>query len=308
MSNPVIEVSSLTKRYVGREVPALAGVDLDVAEGSCLGLVGPNGAGKTTLLGCLLGLLTPDAGEIRVKGRPPGTVEVQREIGYVPERLAFDRWMTGEALVAYHHALSGRPAADRTRETAEVLGLVELDGPARRRRIATYSRGMLQRLALAQALVGRPRLLFLDEPTSGVDPLGVLLVRRILRSLRADGVTIVFNSHQLDQLERVCDEVVFLRAGRVADRVTLLGRASRPSVLVLQWSRAADEPTVEAVASAVANAGAELLDSAGHSSRVRITAEEAAADVIRSCVLATLPLVAASPEGLESLFVPKGAV
>ncbi len=215
--DPAIAVSGLTKRYAGKPVPALSGVSFEVKPGIVLGLVGPNGAGKTTLLGCLLGLLFPDEGRIRILGGGPGTPEVNRLVGYVPERLSFDRWMSGRAFVAYHHALAGRPRATQESDVAETFDRVELEPSARRRRISTYSRGMLQRLALAQALVGRPRLLFLDEPTSGVDPHGVLLVRRLLASLKADGVTILFNSHQLEQVERVSDRVLFLRAGRLAD-------------------------------------------------------------------------------------------
>jgi ABC-2 type transport system ATP-binding protein len=214
---PAIVVSGLTKRYAGKPVPALRDVSFEVESGVVLGLVGPNGAGKTTLLGCLLGLLFPDEGRIRILGGQPGTPEVNRLVGYVPERLSFDRWMTGRAFVAYHHALAGRPPATRQPDVAETFDRVELEPSARRRRISTYSRGMLQRLALAQALVGKPRLLFLDEPTSGVDPHGVLLVRRLLAGLKADGVTILFNSHQLDQVERVSDRVLFLREGRLAD-------------------------------------------------------------------------------------------
>jgi ABC-2 type transport system ATP-binding protein len=212
-----ISVSGLTKRYAGKPVPALRDVSFDVGAGVVLGLVGPNGAGKTTLLGCLLGLLFPDEGRIRILGGKPGTPDVNRLVGYVPERLSFDRWMTGQAFVAYHHALAGRPRATRRSDVAEAFDRVELEPSARRRRVATYSRGMLQRLALAQALVGKPRLLFLDEPTSGVDPHGVLLVRRLLAGLKGDGVTILFNSHQLDQVERVSDRVLFLREGRLAD-------------------------------------------------------------------------------------------
>jgi ABC-2 type transport system ATP-binding protein len=213
---PAISVNWLTKRYAGKPAPALRDVSFEVEPGIVLGLVGPNGAGKTTLLGCLLGLLLPDEGRIRVLGGEPGTLEMKRLVGYVPERLAFDRWMSGDAFVTYHHALSGRPRATRRTDVAEAFDQVELEPSARARRIATYSRGMLQRLALAQALIGKPRMLFLDEPTSGVDPTGVLLVRRLLADLKGDGVTVLFNSHQLDQVERVSDRVLFLRDGRLA--------------------------------------------------------------------------------------------
>ena len=145
---PAIAVSGLTKRYEGKPVPALSGVSFEVEPGIVLGLVGPNGAGKTTLLGCLLGLLFPDEGRIRILGGGPGTPEVNRLVGYVPERLSFDRWMSGRAFVAYHHALAGRPRTTQESDVAETFDRVELEPSARRRRISTYSRGMLQRLSL----------------------------------------------------------------------------------------------------------------------------------------------------------------
>ncbi len=304
---PAITVAGLTKHYTGKPVPALRDVSFEVESGVVLGLVGPNGAGKTTLLGCLLGLLFPDEGRIRFLGGGPGTPEVNRLVGYVPERLSFDRWMTGQAFVAYHHALAGRPRATRQADVAGTFDRVELEPSARRRRIATYSRGMLQRLALAQALVGKPRLLFLDEPTSGVDPHGVLLVRRLLAGLKADGVTILFNSHQLDQVERVSDRVLFLREGQLAD-VPVLG-ADAPRTLALRWLADGGASLARQLAEAAAACDAEILEEATATARVRVPSDAAAARLVRALVAGGVPIVEAAPveARLESLFHANGA-
>ena len=298
---PAIAVSGLTKRYAGKTVPALRDVSFEIEPGIVLGLVGPNGAGKTTLLGCLLGLLFPDEGRIRIFDGAPGTLEVNRLVGYVPERLSFDRWMSGAAFVAYHHALAGRPRAARQADVAEAFDRVEVEPSARGRRVATYSRGMLQRLALAQALVGKPRLLFLDEPTSGVDPHGVLLVRRLLAGLKAGGVTILFNSHQLDQVERVSDRVLFLREGRLAD-VPASGEDA-PRTLALRW--VADRvPLTLQLVEAAASCGAEILEGGAGTAHVRVSSDAAAAQLVRALVARGVPIVEAAPveARLESLF------
>jgi ABC-2 type transport system ATP-binding protein len=202
-----IVIDGVVKRY-GRTT-ALAGVSLTINRGEAIGIIGPNGAGKTTLMGILLGLIDPDSGSISIGGRSPHSLETKRTIGYVPERIGFSRWMSGRALVDLHAALCG------TGGTEAMLERVALDRAAWDRPMKKYSRGMLQRTALAQALVGNPQFLFLDEPTSGIDPAGAIRFREIVAALKAAGVTIVLNSHQLDQMERVCDRVAFLRAGRI---------------------------------------------------------------------------------------------
>jgi ABC-2 type transport system ATP-binding protein len=299
---PAIAVSGLTKRYAGKPAPALREVSFEAEPGIVLGLVGPNGAGKTTLLGCLLGLLFPDEGRIRILGGEPGTLEMKRLVGYVPERLAFDRWMSGNAFVSYHHGLSGRSRATRRTEVSEAFDLVELEPSARRRRIATYSRGMLQRLALAQALIGKPRMLFLDEPTSGVDPTGVLLVRRLLAGLKDDGVTVLFNSHQLDQVERVCDRVLFLQKGRLTD-VPAAGVDS-PRTLALRWLVGSDASAGPALADAAGASGAEILEEGATTARVRVATDDAAARLLQVLVENGVRVVEAGlvEARLESLF------
>ena len=192
-----IQVEALTKTYrrglAGERVRALVDVSLTIAAGEAFGIIGPNGAGKTTFLGCLLGFLRPDAGRITIDGHAPDDLAIRSSTGYLPERLVLDRWMSGQQFLAYHHGLAGLPAGGRRAEVEGALERVGLDGEAAQRAIRRYSRGMLQRLGLAQAMLGRPRYLFLDEPASGVDPAGVVLFRRLLSDLTHQGVTVILN-------------------------------------------------------------------------------------------------------------------
>src|SRR5215831_18221717 len=183
-----IVVESLTKTYGSRlggaGVRALDGVSLTITPGEVFGVIGPNGAGKTTLFGCLLGFLRPDSGRITIDGHAPDDLAVRARSGYLPERLVLDRWMSGLDFLGYHHALARLPVATRHGDCVAALERVGLERAAGTRAIRSYSRGMLQRLGLAQALLGHPRYLFLDEPASGVDPAGVVLFRRLLGDLK----------------------------------------------------------------------------------------------------------------------------
>ena len=223
----MIAVAKVSKTYgrFGRPVRALDGVSLDVARGETLGLIGPNGAGKTTLLSLLLGFLKPDSGRITVDGKAPDDLAVRASTGYLPERLGFDRDLPGRSFLAHHWRLAG---GDPRREYAEGEAAAERVGLARdvlKRPLKTYSRGMLQRIGLAQALLREPKLLFLDEPASGTDPLGVGLVRERILETKARGATIVLNSHQLAEVERLCDRIVFLSEGKLVRSETLGGQA-----------------------------------------------------------------------------------
>lgn len=208
-----IVVTDLVKTYKGGKKRALNGLSLSVAPGEAVGLVGPNGAGKTTFLSCLMGFLRYDSGNIEIDGLPPDCLEARRLVGYLPERLTFDRWMTGRDYMHYHHELAGMPESVRKYECEELLRRVELDAAAWGQAVKKYSRGMLQRLGFAQALLSKPKYLLLDEPASGMDPGGVLVVRNLLKELRKEGLTIILNSHQLDQIEKVCDRVIMIEAG-----------------------------------------------------------------------------------------------
>lgn len=210
-----IKIEHLVKTYGRGRVRALDDVSLEIAEGEIFGLIGPNGAGKTTLMGCLLTLLRPSAGSIKIFGKAPDDLQVKQQYAFLPERPNFDAWMTAWQFLHYHHMLALKPASEAKQDIEAALKTVELDPAAWNRRIKKYSRGMLQRLGLAQMLLGKPRLCFLDEPGSGMDPLGANLLRNLLLAWKKQKVTVVLNSHHLDEVERVCDRVAFIKAGRI---------------------------------------------------------------------------------------------
>jgi ABC-2 type transport system ATP-binding protein len=207
-----ITCRDLHKRF--RATVALAGVTLDVQRGSIFGFLGPNGAGKSTLVKILTGLVRPDTGVVEVLGGRPGTREVQRQVGYLPELFRFPGWLTGREVLQFHAKL-----AEVTIDASELLDLVGIGG-AGGRRVAEYSKGMQQRLGLAQALVGDPPLVFLDEPTSALDPIGRLEVRDVLLHLLEHGTAVFLNSHLLTEVEKVCDRVAVIDRGTIVTQGT----------------------------------------------------------------------------------------
>jgi ABC-2 type transport system ATP-binding protein len=208
---PALEVRGLEKRY-GR-IQALAGVDLHVEEGELVGLLGPNGAGKSTLVKIACGLTRATRGGATICGSPAGSPAARAALGYLAELFRFPGWYRGEEVLALHQRLTGSSGGEA--ERARLLELVGL-ADARRRKVESMSKGMQQRLGIAQALVGSPRLLLLDEPTSALDPAGRRTVRELLEELRRRGIGVLLNSHLLSEVELVCDRVVILARGRVA--------------------------------------------------------------------------------------------
>jgi ABC-2 type transport system ATP-binding protein len=204
------EARDISKTY-GQTI-ALDGVSLEVAEGELVGLLGPNGAGKSTLVKIACGLVRPTAGSAEVCGVPAGSPEARAAVGYLAELFRFPGWLKAEELLILHQQLarsSGGPG-----ERLDLLDLVGL-GHVPERRVDQMSKGMQQRLGIAQALVGSPRVLFLDEPTSALDPAGRRAVREILEQVRSRGITVFLNSHLLSEVELVCDRVVILSNGRI---------------------------------------------------------------------------------------------
>jgi ABC-2 type transport system ATP-binding protein len=216
--NPAIEfrgVNKVFKRVFGQErVDALKDVSFSVARGEVCGFLGPNGAGKTTSIGILMGFLFPSSGAVRVLDCEPGDVRAKAQIGFLPENFAFYRFLTGPKLLALHLDLSGRRVADPFSFIAALLAQVKLEG-YESLRISKYSRGMVQRLGIAQALIGDPQLLVLDEPTSGLDPAGRKEVLDLVHSLKQAGKTIFLSSHILPEVEQICDRVVIIDRGRL---------------------------------------------------------------------------------------------
>ena len=193
---------------------ALRGLDLEVPRGRVFGLLGPNGAGKTTLVKLLLGIAFPSGGRATVLGRPPGSVAAKSLIGYLPESHRYPAHLTGEQVLHHFGRLSGIRDPERTLRVDDLLKRVRMD-EWRGVRLGKYSKGMLQRLGMAQALLNRPALLILDEPTDGVDPIGRHEIRDLLLEQKERGTTIFLNSHLLSEVERVCDRVAILKDGRL---------------------------------------------------------------------------------------------
>ncbi len=227
----------------------MGNLSLSVRRGEIFGFLGPNGAGKSTSIKMLLGLVKPSGGEAFVLGTPAGGVEVRRKIGFLPEDFRFYQWLTAAELLELHGRLSGVPPdtlRDRVPALVDLVGLT----PHRDKRLQEFSKGMLQRIGLAQALIHEPELIFLDEPTSGLDPMGRRLVRDIIRAQRERGATVFLNSHILSEIEITCDEVVFIRDGEVVTsrdlrtqngeevRVVVRARKLTPEAVagLAQWS------------------------------------------------------------------------
>jgi len=214
-----IEIQNLTKDYsLGfwrkRPYRALDALTLGVEAGELFGFLGPNGAGKTTTLKLLMQLVFPTAGEARILGRPVGDVGARRRIGYLPEHPYFYDHLTAEELLHYYGRLFGLQGAERTRRVNTLLDEVGL-GAERRLAMRRYSKGMLQRVGLAQALINEPEVVFLDEPMSGLDPIGRRMVRTLMLRLRDQGVTVFFSSHILADAEAMCRRVAILAGGRL---------------------------------------------------------------------------------------------
>ncbi|HEV3220754.1 MAG TPA: ABC transporter ATP-binding protein [Candidatus Acidoferrales bacterium] len=210
--NSAVRTENLRKVY-GKKV-AVRGLSLEVARGTIFGFLGPNGAGKSTSIKMLLGLVRPTDGRAYVLGAPSTEVEVRRKIGFLPEDFRFYEWLTPGELLHFHGRLCGVPASVLRQRVPKLLELVGLT-PHQDKRLAEFSKGMLQRAGLAQALVHEPELIFLDEPTSGLDPMGRRLVRDVIRAQRERGATVFLNSHLLSEVEITCDEVAFIKDGEV---------------------------------------------------------------------------------------------
>lgn len=304
-----IVVTDVVKTYKAGKVKALDAISLNAHAGEALGIIGPNGAGKTTLFGCLLAFLRVDSGSISINGLPPEAIETRKIVGYLPERLNFDKWMTGRQFMRFHYELSGLDATSKVKVCDELLTKVGLEERSWDLLIKRYSRGMLQRLGFAQALIGRPRFLLLDEPASGVDPAGVLLLRRLMRELKSEGMTIILNSHQLEQVEKLCDRVVFIKQGRV-DAVEDLRQGHAESCqYIIKWKpmETADiQPELQSIAECC---GVELIETQANLAVFNVPNVDAVADTIDALVRCGYRIIQATPQDnrLERFFVEEHA-
>jgi ABC-2 type transport system ATP-binding protein len=213
VDGPVVQATGLTKSY--KRAVALRGVDIEVSAGEVVGLLGPNGAGKSTLTKVLCGLVRPDGGNARIAGAPAGSTLARSKVGYLAELFRFPGWASAAEVLTTHQQLAGRPTAggdadERERLLAEV-GLTH----AASTRVEAMSKGMQQRLGLAQAMVGDPAVLLLDEPTSALDPAGRHTVREVLSRARDRGTAVLLNTHLLGEVELLADRVVLIDAGKV---------------------------------------------------------------------------------------------
>ncbi len=226
MPDYAIETENLTKvfrtRWPRRALTAVDNISLRVPSGSTYGLLGPNGAGKTTFVKMLLSATHPTAGRAVVFGRDSREPVAREPIGYLPENHRFPTYLTGWDMLDFYGALSGMSSSDRRRRIPELLHQVGLDERAHHLRLGKYSKGMLQRVGLAQALMHAPKLLVLDEPSDGVDPVGRKQIREVLHTLEQQGVTIFLNSHLLAEVELFCREVAIIQKGKLALSGTVL--------------------------------------------------------------------------------------
>jgi ABC-2 type transport system ATP-binding protein len=304
----VVEIENLTKDYeVGflrkRRVRALDGLTLTVERGEIFGFLGANGAGKTTTIKLLMRLMYPTSGSARILGRDVGDASMRAEIGYLPEHPYFYDYLTARELVEYCAELFGYARAERRRRASEVLARVRLEEKSWDKQLRKFSKGMLQRVGLAQAIVNDPSVVFLDEPMSGLDPVGRREVRDLIASLREAGTTVFFCSHILADIEVLCDRAAVLQRGRLAH----LGRLDelrgtggvRAMEIVLAGAEAA---RLEAALAGVEGARVTATPSGA---RVEVPSESHVDEALRASRNAGATLVAVHPVGnpLEELFV-----
>jgi len=235
---PAIELRGVVKDFAiglrGVKLRAVDDLSLRIEPGQIYGLLGPNGSGKSTTIKIILGLLAPTTGDCAIFGVPAGRVEARVDVGYLPESPYFYRHLTGRELVRFYARICGLGGPALAARVAEVVAWVGLTEAADRR-VGTYSKGMLQRIGLAQALVHDPRLVILDEPTAGVDPLGAAAMAELILKLKAQGKTILLTSHLLAQVEEICDRVAILDRGRLILEGAvgeLVGRADRQAIVL----------------------------------------------------------------------------
>jgi len=306
---PAIRVTDLTKVY-GRLV-AVDRISFAMQRGEAFGFLGPNGAGKSTVVKMLTGLTLPTAGTIHIFGQVVDHLETRKRVGYLPELPTFHRWLKAREFLFFHGQLYGLRGSLLRKRCAEVLSLVGLNG-REHQKLGTFSKGMLQRIGLAQALLNHPDLLILDELVSGLDPVGVRDMRELLRQLKASGMSIFLNSHQLADVEALCDRVAIINQGQILKVGAPATLFSGPSVLEIRVSQVSPEllRRLRAIAIAIeppatADADEQTCTQAPCTLLVEVQNEEQAADIasiIHTCGIRLYSL-AVRRNSLEQLFL-----
>ncbi len=298
-----IKTHNLSKIYEGarrgQDVHALKDLNLDVIEGQIFGYLGPNGSGKTSTIKMMLGLIFPTGGHIEIFGnKDVASARVKRDIGYLPEGAYYPDFLKGEEILAYYGKLYGLHGARLRKRIDEVIEQVGMTH-ARRRLLRGYSKGMRQRIGLAQALISDPRILILDEPTTGLDPIARKEIRDILAGLRDEGKTLLISSHELLEVELICDRVGILYQG------VLQTQGNLDELLLLRENVVEIEGMDDDAAAKLAGEGLSLEDRVGGRAKVRVPANMTAYDAMAVCKSLSLNLVSVMPrrETLEELFV-----
>jgi ABC-2 type transport system ATP-binding protein len=263
MTNSAVAVHGLTKIFSvpfhpTRGIVAVKDLNLRIEPGEVYGLLGPNGSGKSTTLKIILGLVSPTRGRTEIFGRDSRLVESREAVGFLPENPYFQKFLTGEETVRFFGRLCGLQGAKLKNRVNELLDLVGLN-KARKRRLATYSKGMLQRIGLAQALINDPRLVVLDEPTAGVDPAGSREIRDLIVDLKRRGITVVFSSHLLTQAQEICDRVGILADGvlvREGHLQELIGIENQTELVIAD----ASDKLVNEIESFISRSDAKLIE------------------------------------------------
>ncbi|HET7498194.1 MAG TPA: ABC transporter ATP-binding protein [Candidatus Eisenbacteria bacterium] len=302
MTEHVIETRGLRKQFGAKT--AVEDLSLTVRRGEVFGFLGPNGAGKTTSVKMLLGLVAPTSGSASVLGAPLGDRRTRARLGFLPEHFRFQEWLTGRELLHLHARLLGLRASDgRTRAEALLARVDLLD--AAQRPIRTYSKGMMQRVGLAQALLGQPELVFLDEPTSGLDPLGRLLVRDVIHELRERGTTVFLNSHLLGEVEATCSRVSFVKEGRTIHDMAMGEARGRILVELRTGGMASEARETAARFGRVLDGAAPDGEGPQAKLRVEVPGEERLPELARALVERGVPLVEmrVAHKSLESWFL-----
>lgn len=245
-----IEIKHLIKKY--RSVTAVNDISLDVYEGEIFGFLGPNGAGKTTTIKTLLGLIFPTSGDVLVLGKPAGDIDVKLKVSYLPESPYFYEHMSAQEVVGFYGSLFGLSGQEKDKRVDYLLDLVGLQVD-RKKPLRAFSKGMLQRVGIAQALINDPKVLFFDEPTSGLDPVAHRDIRNLIIHLKNEGRTIFLSSHQLSDVELVCDRVSILNRGKLRRLGTVKDLVAEGNVEIIAENVTNDEAAMSKLKSITSN-------------------------------------------------------